>query len=456
MLGLTLTGCESGSSSSGQQDANDVAPGADGIDPAGDGDASGIDPVGDGDASGIDPVGDGNDDAPDPSGDVAVGDDAAVVDVGPPVPCETSEDCAGLSDGICTQAICDTAAGVCLVGNRPDGTPCPGDNPCIVDLACSTGECKGGKAAPPACGNKVCGLDACGFPCGDCPGGAPCLEDGTCDMEGLPSCDGLSYEGCCDANGGLHWCDGGSLSSIDCTANDTTCGWSVESSYFDCGQEGGDPTGTHVMQCPWEDVPDEPCADLECGVSWGEDCGTCPEASFCTGENLCQACSCEGKTCGEDGCGISCGSCAAGEICQADLCVEDPCGGTTFEGCCASSVVTWCEDGAIQEVDCATAGDEPMECGWVATESYYWCGGTGEDPTGAFSIDCDAEPPPPADEDPTPDAGSTDAVSDANAVDAPAGDAPAQDVGPEPTDAATDGDAASKTDTDAAQPTPDA
>ena len=344
--------------------------------------------------------------------------------------CETSEDCASLAAGDCVQAFCDEQAGVCIVGNVPDGTPCDDGDVCTESNQCKAGECGEGAPAPPNCGAKECGTDACGYDCGTCPSGAPCLENGTCDMEGLPSCEELSFEGCCDQNGALFWCDGGSLSTIDCGANDNTCGWSVDAGYYDCGQVGADASGVHPMECPWEDCPENPCEGLECGVVCGETCGSCGDAAFCGADNQCVACSCEGKTCGDDGCGNSCGECGEGDVCDVDQCVPNPCGAVTFEGCCDGTLAIWCQDGAIQEVDCATADPDggPMECGWLAEQSYYYCGGSGADPAGTHPLECPAPPEPPADEDPTPDAGTGDAVE---------GDTAQPDIGPEkdvPTD----------------------
>jgi hypothetical protein len=46
---------------------------------------------------------------------------------------------------------------------------------------------------------------------------------------------------------------------------------------------------------------------------------------------------CEGKQCGDDGCGGDCGPCDAGEQCDVDVCVADPCAG--------ASNGTLCDDG---------------------------------------------------------------------------------------------------------------
>jgi hypothetical protein len=354
----------------------------------------------------------------------AASSDGTSNNTGSPGTCKTNEDCADQADGICMQAICDVSSGSCLVGNRPDGTPCDNGDVCTASNQCQAGACNEGAPAPPNCGGKECGTDDCGYECGTCDSGAPCLENGTCDMEGLPSCEDLDYEGCCDQSGALFWCDAGALSSIDCGANDNTCGWGVDAGYYDCGQTGAEASGTFPLECPWEDCPENPCDGLECGVVCGEDCGSCGDEAFCGGDNQCVACSCEGKTCGEDGCGNSCGECGEGDVCEEEQCIPNPCGTITFEGCCDGSSAIWCQDGAIQELDCATADPDagPMECGWLVEQAYYYCGGSGEDPSGTNALACPAPPEPPVDEDPKPDAGMGDAMNQ---------DGGAPDVGPE-------------------------
>jgi len=102
---------------------------------------------------------------------------------------------------------------------------------------------------------------------------------------------------------------------------------------------------------------------------------------------------CEGKVCGEDGCGGQCGTCGEGTACDEfkGQCV-DPCYGITYEGCCDGDVVKFCENSKLTEGDCNQTEDGP-KCGWVAEQGYYWCGTDGaEDPTGANPIACPCVP----------------------------------------------------------------
>ncbi len=79
------------------------------------------------------------------------------------------------------------------------------------------------------------------------------------------------------------------------------------------------------------------CGDDGCGGS----CGTCPTGSGCSAEGECiSGCmpNCAGKVCGDDGCGGSCGTCPTDAGGIADhFCVtaaEDHTAGQTFIGTC--------------------------------------------------------------------------------------------------------------------------
>ena len=60
------------------------------------------------------------------------------------------------------------------------------------------------------------------------------------------------------------------------------------------------------------------------------------------------------------------------------------CGSVTFEGDCQSTMVEWCEDGSLQQFDCALLG---ASCGLDAQSQLYDClpggGGGGAGATGA-------------------------------------------------------------------------
>ncbi len=178
-----------------------------------------------------------------------------------------------------------------------------------------------------------------------------------------------------------------------------------------CGSDGADHSpggttvvpGTTTVQQALDEattagdvcVPD--CEGRTCGPDGclGQ-CGVCAAGTACSdGQCVAWSCTpaCEGRECGDDGCGGSCGTCSGDTFClpATGTCnVADPCDGITFEGCCQGTTLRWCQAGALEELDCATDG-----CGWADTE--YNCGGSGEDPSGAFLLNCDGTPAPPAD-----------------------------------------------------------
>ena len=94
------------------------------------------------------------------------------------------------------------------------------------------------------------------------------------------------------------------------------------------------------------------CGDDGCGAS----CGACDAGSTCDAGLCVPDCvpGCEGKDCGDDGCGASCGACDAGSTCDAGLCVPDcvpDCEGREcgWDGC--SAVCGYCGSGE----DCVSA-----------------------------------------------------------------------------------------------------
>jgi len=223
-----------------------------------------------------------------------------------------------------------------------------------------------------------------------------CVVDGTCGQV-VDTCQGVTYEGCCDG-AVVKWCEEGALQEVDCATNPQSpgpqCGWDGEGGYYWCGAStAADPSGTFPRPCG-ECTPS--CDGKTCGSDGcGGSCGSCPAGQSCQA-GACAVCTanCTGKTCGDDGCGGTCGTCADGQLCSAQgQCTSDPCGGISFEGCCEGDTVKWCENGEIAEVPCPEAAQggqaDGPKCGWLASEGYYWCDNTGAaEPTGAFPQPC--------------------------------------------------------------------
>ena len=298
-------------------------------------------------------------------------------------------------------------------------------------------------------GNALtCGDDGCGGTCGVCFGEFPicdtsakmCIEDG---------CNGYDFTGCCD-NGTSFYCEDNEVFAQDCAEVDPTfiCGWYDAQGYYACGPQfdedgttvimdpNGDPEGNFPMDCGSTCMPDcmgkacdandgcggtcgcpdglactlvpavegddasedsmqclyctPNCFEKACGDDGcGNSCGECGADESCFMNACCTPTCADGQMCGDDGCGGQCGSCGAGESCEAGQCIN-PCGDITYEGCCEGGIVKWCEDGAIQEVDCVNNAQSPgPTCGWAESEGYYWCNETGADPSGTFPENCD-------------------------------------------------------------------
>jgi len=216
---------------------------------------------------------------------------------------------------------------------------------CDNGEACQSGQCVG---CTPDCTGKECGDDGCGGSCGTCQPGFGCQANKCVEQGG--GCGSVTYEGCCEGTV-LKYCENDELVSGDCGGEG--CGWNNQSSYYDCGQTGSDPSGQHPKECDGGCTPD-----------------------------------CAGKECGNDGCGGTCGQCGPGENCQSNQCVAGPdnCQGITYEGCCSGQQLQWCENGQLTGLDCAGNPN----CGWDGNNGYYNCGTSGAaDPSGANPISCD-------------------------------------------------------------------
>jgi hypothetical protein len=111
---------------------------------------------------------------------------------------------------------------------------------------------------------------------------------------------------------------------------------------IDEGQDvvGGIEEGQDVIGSPVGDVVETPVAVCEADLSTGCLCDngylgnkTCASDGLGFSACVCETCaaSCEGMSCGDDGCGGSCGICFGSDVCKAGVCkvdVQCPAGGT--------------------------------------------------------------------------------------------------------------------------------
>jgi hypothetical protein len=202
-----------------------------------------------------------------------------------------------------------------------------------------------------------CGSDGCGGVCGLCEDGLSCTTDtcsqGQCQHE---LADGCLIAGICYSTG---------TPALDnpcqaCNPDTATAEWSDVQDGTVCGKN---------MLC--QDGICE-CAFLAC------DEACCSDGAVCYDDECCKP-QCQGKECGSDGCGGSCGECAANEMCNDIFkCVCEPdsilCNGV----CCGAGEICHAEAGA-----CCLPQCDGLECG---NDGCGWPDGCGTCPPD--SVDC--------------------------------------------------------------------
>ncbi len=201
-------------------------------------------------------------------------------------------DCSGKQ---CGDDGCGGSCGACLNWCYPG---CETGEPYEDPSLCHEGHCA--QVCCPNCCGKECGPDGCGGVCGTCPAGKVCgaWDDvwGLCvDPVCTPDCAGKECG------------DGG------CPGRPDACGT--------CGAAEACVDG----QC--EALSS--CGNAMCEPEKGEDCSSCASDCGCGCGETCQggACvftACDGRECGDDGCGGACGECGAGEVCEDGTCVSAP------------------------------------------------------------------------------------------------------------------------------------
>jgi agmatine/peptidylarginine deiminase len=222
--------------------------------------------------------------------------------------------------------------GLCVAGCTPDcdAVECGDDGcggscgTCDAGLSCQDGLCT--DVCVPACDGKQCGPDGCGDTCGDCPKDWTCDEDaGACVQDPTNDCGNIPSTGVCLAGNVLAVCVANEVVETDCSVAAEICAFVPEEGRYDC-----------VPLCE-ADCTGKTCGDDGCGGS----CGACPKGQSCEAgvcEDLTCLPACIDKDCGDDGCGGSCGTCGADELCAAGVCIDDgagcPDGTTLVDGAC--------------------------------------------------------------------------------------------------------------------------
>lgn len=255
----------------------------------------------------------------DPTGVIPISCDAC------PVECDGEASCSPTCRGRCGR--CADAGAICL-----------------DDGVCWESDCDGAE----------CGADSRGLSCGQCAADESCIN-------ALKRCEPLP-QACVPQPG--PGCDGCACEACVCEAYPSCCTeqWDVF-----CAAACEQGCGFECSACPA--APS--CEGLECGSYCGVDCGTCEGDQVCTDFQCCTPL-CDGRTCGDDGCGGTCGACGTFDTCVDGACLacapncpagvtcgDDGCGGTCgscgeTETCDKRQCVTNLCLGACgtQEVDC--------------------------------------------------------------------------------------------------------
>ena len=168
---------------------------------------------------------------------------------------------------------------------------------CQQNHYCINGKC----VCRPHCENKQCGPDSCGGSCGTCPSGTVCRW-------------GL----CCKPN-----CQGKECGNDGCGGSCGSC-----STGYTCVQGkciGGAPSNWHCSSTKYNSGNG---CDCECGA-YDPDCDKQPMPAYncnpdehCDKQGHCCKPNCQGKECGDDGCGGSCGNCTSNQVCDNGKCVQ--------------------------------------------------------------------------------------------------------------------------------------
>jgi MYXO-CTERM domain-containing protein len=180
---------------------------------------------------------------------------------------------------------------------------CFGFNDCCTDICqVCTVEFEKECNCKPDCAGKQCGNDGCQGKCGECAEGQVCAVS-KCIVSDCPEAGKVK-----DCNGTCF--PAGWIADGTCDNGETT-----ESDFY-CEAFGFD--GDDCKPCE----PD--CQGKICGWDGcGGSCGECPEGQVCQ-EGQCGVCTpeCGESKCGADGCGGKCGTCAQGQLCDEGQCVE--------------------------------------------------------------------------------------------------------------------------------------
>ena len=237
---------------------------------------------------------------------------------------------------------------------------------CDDGFLCDAGQCVEVSCVPD-CAGKQCGDDGCEDSCGDCPPGDICQMGGClpatcagiqCGDDGLGNscgeCQGYCVAGLCHEGAGCEV--GGEPGCDDCGCQDCVCA----NDEFCCDSSWDVVCVNHCISLCGGCAAMDNCGDGECTgyESCGNcqaDCG-CQDGSIC-GKNTCCELQCDGKSCGDNGCGGTCGECAIEEECIWGVCL----GPLIGAGCIPTDFPSW----GCKSCDCEECViDQDPGCNW--------------------------------------------------------------------------------------------
>ena len=199
--------------------------------------------------------------------------------------------------------------------------------------SCTNSQCVAN--CTPDCTNKKCGDDGCGKPCGTCTAeenctANQCVNKDPCKVS-ADSCECL-----------LTKCGGLSAAAATCGGLSAGCRAAIAADFKVTGC-----TTCNNLSFPGLKAlcKDPACANDLAGAQAAAGGNLCDSKCFCTPN-------CTNKTCGDDGCGGSCGpACTSGKSCDAGKCV-DSCSLTKGRPLfCACSDKAQCSSNACAEVN---------------------------------------------------------------------------------------------------------
>jgi hypothetical protein len=215
------------------------------------------------------------------------------------------------------------------------------------------------------------------------------LNDGSSSSPPADPCNGLDYAGQCDGTV-LTWCENNSVHSVDCaTTAQPACGFESDAVGNNCiaspspdstqpsssspdstpPSSSADPSSSPPSSTPPASPPSSdpsPPASSDTPPSspppTSDPCGGLDYAGQCDGTVLSW---CENNAVQTFDCATTNQVCGFQDDATGDNCIDapapDPCNGLDYAGQCDGATLEWCENGTLKTFDCSSTN---QSCGW--------------------------------------------------------------------------------------------